>query len=213
MNNSSYVISRRYKHIYRSHYESKLRLCRTTSIRGEEFYVDEEPCDVSLPEYNEGKRYLLGLLGIPEEYQDSFIQHHYRNFQYRVLDRITTGTTLDDLKQWIRYDTDILTYRNGLHDIICPPTIRFERACDNNNPNTFDFVRVSFNLVRKGRTNNEIKHILRENKDRVDQLIVTTIRKHMPKKCVVPINCLRVTGCVITRDNRLVYTLELKLVK
>lgn len=82
---------------------------------------------------------------------------------------------------------------------------------DFNNPNkkTFDFIKIEFCIRKQNR--DVTRRILREHKKHFMNIISHMLKKSPDfKKYGIPINFLCISECVITRDDRIVFTLELK---
>ena len=89
--------------------------------------------------------------------------------------------------------------------------IRFiSDSCDNN---VFDALVLSFPLIQGNNTRQDMLNIVQENIQSVKKRVVRILNKDKDyKKYGVPVNFLKITKILITRDNMLEISLELKKV-
>ena len=119
--------------------------------------------------------------------------------------------SIDDFIEYIKHFPRTYIVTNNLAAYISGnPIVEFERTDENCNDKTFDYISISFSIIKSGRSTQEVVSWIRENKNHIHNLIEFTITPKLESKYGIPFNCLKVDDCVFTNDSRLIYTLSLK---
>lgn len=88
-------------------------------------------------------------------------------------------------------------------------TPEIEREFENKNPNTFDFIRVYVSV--KHVDANTKRTMLRKYKKEIMNMVLLQIKTNKSfKKYGIPVNFLRLSQCVLTRDHQIMFLFELK---
>ena len=107
----------------------------------------------------------------------------------------------------------VYIFRNKLQFNIASsyPKVSFGREYSNNNINTFDFITISFSLVRSNRTPKEIMEWINKNKKHMTNLIILCTQDRLRNRFGLSPNYLQADSIILTKDSRLVYKLSLKV--
>ena len=87
----------------------------------------------------------------------------------------------------------------------------FERSTDNPKQNTVDRIRVEVSLPKYRLSRQELLAEIKAHKSEIDNLVLEKIvQSKRFQKYGVPINCFRLTNCILRADSQLEYLFELK---
>lgn len=94
--------------------------------------------------------------------------------------------------------------------ILAKPDVIVQRADDNCNEKSFDFVSVRISINSRPSRKNKLK-IIKEKKSIIDQLVLFSIRVcKQYSKYDVPVKCLHLTDIILRNNSILEYKFELK---
>ena len=98
-----------------------------------------------------------------------------------------------------------------IEDVISSIKIHFDRYTGNNDTNTFDMIRVDLPLAQKFDKKEQLIQWIKDNKELIDEFVLYSIEDRSKFKSYgVPINILQLTNLVLSVDNVLLYTFEIK---
>ena len=172
--------------------------------------------------YKASGRSILGY-----EYNQDVIYRHLYAFglKYPIYDKIfgnDINTSIDKLNYIaVSFSENIHTledfksmykkvYYIDNHDRYIGP-MSIDIFSDYGRSNIFDIIKVDISIIQGERKRKEVVSWIKDNKKVLDKKVVDYIKNnHKFKKFGIPVNFLKCTDIVLSKDYRLIYTLELK---
>lgn len=146
---------------------------------------------------------IAGLISKQQIHDEQKEQRRLQRQQERYNQGKTADTPLNKLMVELQIPFEIYNFITGIG------SVHIEREPENKNKNTFDFVRVYAST--KALPLEQKRQILSAYKREILRLILTKIKRSPNfQKYNISINFLRLTQCIITRDQQIVFGFELK---
>lgn len=133
----------------------------------------------------------------------------------KAIDRSVDWTWSRSLNRSFKTVDDLVLFiqkRYLIEDVISSIKIHFDRYTGNNDINTFDMIRVDLPLAQKFDKKEQLIQWIKDNKELIDEFVLYSIEdKSKFKSYGVPINILQLTNLILSVDNVLLYTFEIKI--